>query len=139
MLTGIVSAEEEVVPVQTQVLVDSHQEIAVRDYNKQIFSAIASGETWPQNPMLLVVRLFRLGGDAQYSSVVSESSGGEAPTSMTFTVMMDGLLDDSIRGIWNEIQLERSLEGNWHLDSLKVAYRCWRGCNQNRYSERLCP
>jgi hypothetical protein len=64
---------------------------------------------------------------------------GEDPTTTTVTVLRDGILDDSIRGIWHRIELTRSDHGNWRIVEMSRAYRCRRGCNQERFSQRACP
>jgi hypothetical protein len=136
-------AQSDGAPVQPpradSIPVESWQTLEVREINQRLFDAIAVGEAWTRDPMELALRLFPLSSEGTFASVSRESPRGESPGEATITIVSDGLLDDSLRGAWTQVELTRSKEGTWRVMSLKRAYRCWRGCNRERFSQRLCP
>jgi hypothetical protein len=117
----------------------SSEQVDVTGYNKKIFAALAVGELWPTEPMELATHLLGHGEEARLRGMTRWYQEGENPTSTTVNVLWDGLRDDSVRGIWHQLELKRSDHGNWRVVEMRRAYRCWRGCNQERFSERACP
>jgi len=139
---GMIAAAEapDSIHVQTGMLpLISSEQLDVTGYNKKIFDALAVGELWPTEPMALATHLLGHGEEARLSGMTRWYHEGENPTGTTVHVLWDGLRDDSVRGIWHQLELKRSDHGNWRVVEIRRAYRCWRGCNQDRFSEHPCP
>ena len=117
----------------------SSRQADVDEFNKRIFDALALGERWPAEPMDLALHLLGYGDGARLKSVTCRYQEGENPTATTVTVLWEGLQDDSVRGVWIRLELKKSDHGNWRVVEMNRAYRCWRGCNRERFSERACP
>lgn len=108
-------------------------------YNLRVEEAIATNETWPQSPLLLVLHL--IGGDVDIRSLVIEEvkTQSDGADSTRIMCIRDGFLDDSVRGDWHEIDLRRLSDGTWRISALKVAIRCWRSENTDVYQKEPCP
>jgi len=71
--------------------------------------------------------------------IIQVNEGGEAPSASRLTVLRDGLLDDSVRGVRWEISLEKTSAGVWRIMQVKRAWRCWRGGQNDRFATASCP
>lgn len=125
--------------------VESYDLLPVDEANAMVEHAAGSGEAWPMQPVMIAVEFLsaRSGGhppfDASSVSLTQERPRGEAPDSAVVTVVVEGLLDDSVRGVWHQLVMEPAEDGPfWQLREARVAYRCWRGSSE-AYSRDLCP
>ncbi len=128
---GTTRGEEGDVPVDSFVLVD------VTERNSEIALAVAEGETWPLDPIDLVLWYLEF-QSAPEVSISRKDGPGEAASTTTVTVIRDRLLDDSIRGIWDQLVLTRQPDGTWRIEEARRAYRCWRGFQQDAYGDLPC-
>ena len=107
-------------------------------YNTGLDGAVLVGETWPADPVLVVLRF--LGHyNVRNLSMVKRDETGENLSATTITVIREGLLDDSVRAIWDEIRLSRTGDGTWRIAEARRAYRCWRGEQTVSYTAEPCP
>lgn len=76
--------------------------------------------------------------NAANTSMVMAGSGGEIGSTVTVTVLLDGLLDDSIRTHRYVLGFERRDDGTWRLASARFAQRCQPGRGHQHFSPELC-
>jgi uncharacterized protein len=94
----------------------------------------ASGNA-PLNIVLKIVGAFQ--GSTQL--IIQENEAKEAPSVSRITVLRDGLMDDSVRGVRWDIALEKSAENVWKIMEVRRSWRCWRGEKTNMFTSKLCP
>lgn len=107
--------------------------------NERVDEAVARQKPWPRSPLLVTLHL--IGGDEDTRELVLKEvkNRGEGADSTKVVCIGEGLLDDSVRGVWYEFQLERLPDGTWRVSEAKAAYRCWRSSDTDVYSARPCP
>jgi uncharacterized protein len=74
--------------------------------------------------------------------IIQENEGREAPSVSRITVLRDGLMDDSVRGVRWDTALEKTTAGVWRIKEVKRAWLCWRGGDGEqpaRFETMLCP
>jgi hypothetical protein len=77
--------------------------------------------------------------DGRAQRITQINQGAEAPSASRVTVVRDGLLDDSVRGLRWDIALERTQAGTWRIAEVKRAARCRRGADTERFVAGPCP
>jgi uncharacterized protein len=78
------------------------------------------------------------GFEGSTQHIIQVNRGSEAPSASRITVLRDGLLDDSVRGVRWEIALEKTAAGVWRIQEVRQAWRCWRGKQTNRFAAVPC-
>jgi uncharacterized protein len=78
-----------------------------------------------------------LEGSTQH--IIQVNEGSEAPSASRITVLRDGLMDDSVRGVRWDIALEKTAANVWRIKEVKRAWRCWRGEQPDRFAAARCP
>lgn len=131
--TDLPSGEELfAVPVESSVALE------IADFQGRLQEARQAGEAWTRGP--LPIALEYLGNlEGRAVGLVKEDDRSEAPRRSTVTVIREGLLDDSVRAVWNQLRMERGENRAWELMEVREAYRCWRGDHQDAFSGELCP
>jgi hypothetical protein len=76
-------------------------------------------------------------GDAQNRSFQATSSG-EGSGSATVSLLLDGLLDDSVRSQRYDLTLSRRPDGTWRIDTAQWSQRCQQGRGHQNFSTELC-
>jgi uncharacterized protein len=71
--------------------------------------------------------------------IIQENECKEAPSVSRITVLRDGLMDDSVRGVRWDIALEKTAENVWQIMEVCRSWRCWRGKKTNMFTSKLCP
>ena len=91
-------------------------------------------EAWEQSLMGTLDEF--VGRDASDGADVSfeATSGPEGAGPGTATLVLDGLLDDSIRARRYELTLSRRDDGTWRIDSASWAQRCQVGRGHQDFS-----
>lgn len=118
-------------PVFSRVSVD------VAPFNERLRTASAAGEAWTEDAARIASEY--VGGlEGRVVAFLEVDDAGEGATGSTVTLIREGLLDDSVRGIWDELRLERADGGEWQLMRAYRAYRCWRGDHGESYSAEPC-
>lgn len=126
--------------------VESYDHLPLDEFSELLGHAVGSGADWPAQPvMVAVVFLTEHNGgyppfDASLVTMTQERPRGEAPDSAVVTVVLDGLLDDSVQGTWYQLVLEPADAGAyWRVREARVAYRCWPGRGSSEaFSRALC-
>jgi uncharacterized protein len=98
-------------------------------------SDLAARGSTPLDIVLKIVGEFE--GSTQY--IIQENEGSEAPSASRITVLRDGLLDDSVRGVRWDIALEKTTASVWSIKEVKRSWRCWRGDQLDRFATVSCP
>jgi hypothetical protein len=119
--------------------VESWVLVEVDDLNARIGAAVEAGETWPQDPVLVVRELLFAGFWGWHVSILKDNNRLENPDSTVITITRDGFDDDSIRGDWHRISLHRLPDATWRVDEVRRAFRCYRGRQLDTYGSDLCP
>jgi len=126
---------------QFDVPVLSSHDVDVSALNELIDAAALRGEAWVRDAFLIALEHVGAtdGLEARVVSVVKVDSAAEAAAGSTVTVVREGLLDDSVRAIWDELHLARTAGGAWRVERALRAYRCWRGHHGLAYGAEWCP
>jgi hypothetical protein len=94
---------------------------------------------WERSPLRAAGEFLALQEpNAANSSMVMAGSGGEIGSTVTVTVLLDGLLDDSIRTQRYVLGFERRDDGTWRLVSARFAQRCQPGRGHQDFSPADC-
>lgn len=109
------------------------QVVAATEYAEA--SAAAAGGATPLDIALRIVGPFE--GATQH--IIQANEGSEAPVRSRLTVIRDGLLDDSMRGVRLDIVLDRSGTSAWTIREVKRAWSCRRGAAPHRFDTVRCP
>jgi hypothetical protein len=89
----------------------------------------------PLHIVLKIVGAFE--GSTQH--IIQVNKGSEALPASNITVLRDGLMDDSIRGVRWDIALEKKTASVWSIKEVKRSWRCWRGEQKDRFATAACP
>jgi hypothetical protein len=76
--------------------------------------------------------------DGRAQRITQINQGAEAPSASRVTIVRDGLLDDSVRGLRWDVALERTQAGAWRIAEVKRAVRCRRGADTERFVAGPC-
>lgn len=76
--------------------------------------------------------------EGSMQSVTQVNAGSESPVATRVTIVRDGLLDDSVRGEFWEVALDRTPNGKWTVRGIRQAWLCRRGENTDRFGTLLC-
>jgi len=117
----------------TELPVESTKPVAPPEYRAASELAASGGS--PLDIALRVAGPFE--GSAQH--IVQANEGSEAPSGSRITVVRDGLMDDSVRGIRWEIALEKTEANPWRITEVVRSWRCWRGERTDRFAAVPCP
>lgn len=117
----------------TELPVESTKPIVPTEYKTA--SALAARGGKPLDIALEIAGSFE--GSAQH--IIQANAGGEAPSGSRITVVRDGLMDDSTRGLRWDIVLERTEANLWRIKEVMLSRRCWRGEQRDRFAAALCP
>ncbi len=98
-------------------------------------SGLAAGGNAPIDIVLKIVGPFE--GSSQH--IIQKNERNEAPSVSHITVLRDGLVDDSVRGVRWDIVLEKTAENVWRIRKVRRSWRCWRGEKTNMFTSKLCP
>ena len=98
----------------------------------------AAGAAWTRSPLHLALGLFGDDADARLLQCEVRRAGGEGGTT-TVVLIRDGLLDDSLRGSWIELECRRLDDGTWRLAGARSAQRCWRAKDPTKWMAVPCP
>ncbi len=112
--------------------------VDVETFNLRLQAARRSDEAWAGSVMQIALE-YAGPLEGSVAAIVERNQPTESPTRSTVTIIRDGLLDDSVRAIWDEIHFFRTGDGWWEMESASRAYRCRRGPQQQHYSSELCP
>ncbi len=74
--------------------------------------------------------------DAQNRSFQATSAG--EGSSATASLLLDGLLDDSVRSRKYDFTLSRRQDGTWRIDTAQWSQRCQQGRGHQNFSPALC-
>lgn len=103
----------------------------VGDVNAEIDRAAEAEEDWVLDPVRIALNVIEQGPDAieerRYLSLTFEGGQDERPGACTVTVVTDGYLDDSMRGEWCRLTIERGDDEQWRVSEFRHAWRCYRG------------
>lgn len=98
-------------------------------------ASAASRAAWVRDP-LQVALLFVATESTGRSTVVRQDAADGATT---VRLWFDGLMDDSVRALWFEVDLERGTDGAWRIASGRQATWCARGDVTDVLVGGLCP
>jgi hypothetical protein len=66
------------------------------------------------------------------------TSGPEGGGPTSASLLLDGLLDDSVRARRYDLTLSRREDGTWQIDSASWAQRCQEGRGHQAFTPALC-
>ena len=117
----------------------SYNVVETKTINKSIHEAVKNKEEWVYSPILIAIK-YTKASDASFTSILAKSDGGEQPTTSTITIVEDGYLDDSVRGGWFQLYLNKNNTKHiWEVKEIREAYLCGRANSINSFSKESCP
>ena len=129
--------------MQPQVLdllnlpVRSSSVLDVGPFNQKIKIAAEAGRSWPMDPLQVALEFVsHRGGSLVAISRLDERA--EAASETVVTIVREGLLDDSVRAVRDELDLVRAEDGSWRLEKARRAFRCYRGPQQTCFGQAVC-
>lgn len=131
-LASNVGAADPPLPLADLPVVDM-QRVESAEY--EAASDFAAGGNAPIDIVLKIVGAF----DGSTQHIIQENEGKEAPSVSRITVLRDGLMDDSVRGVRWDIALEKTADNVWKIMEVWRSWRCWRGEKTNMFTSNLCP
>lgn len=94
--------------------------------------------TWERSAALTAAEFVRVDrSTARNVSIASRGGPEDAPQALV-EIVLDGLLDDSVRARRYVLELERTDEREWRIESAVVTQRCWPGRGQQAFRPTAC-
>jgi hypothetical protein len=109
--------------------------IAVAGFNEY---AERDDAAWTRSPLLVAVRFLGLESRQAAKASIDVETSPEGGDEASVTVTLDGLLDDSVRGVRTFLTLDRQAEGSWRLRSARQQQRCWPKRGHQGFSTARC-
>jgi hypothetical protein len=109
--------------------------IAVAGFNEHVERG---GGQWTRSPLLLAINFLGLDGENAATTSIDLEASPEGGDEASMTVTLDGLLDDSVRGVRTALTLDRQADGSWRLRSARQEQRCWPNRGHREFSSALC-
>ena len=126
--------------LQTEGRVGSYRVQDVTAFNQSVRSAQQAGDAgWTATPLGVVLRYL---GDvtAETRSTVVEAirPSAESHDRIVVVVTREGLLDDSVRGVKDRMELVKDPAGFWTIAQSLRAWTCWPGRGHAEYLADPC-
>ena len=104
------------------------------------FNAYAESvdEEWEHDVASTVRQFIQLDGREVPSLSFQATSGPEGGGPTSATLLLDGLLDDSVRARSYDLALTKRPNGTWRIDSASWAQRCQEGRGHQAFTPDLC-
>ena len=69
----------------------------------------------------MIKRVLKIAGEFEGATqhIIQVNEGSETPSASRITVLRDGLLDDSVRGVRWDIALEKTTTGVWRIKAVQ--------------------
>jgi hypothetical protein len=96
------------------------------------------GQDFAGSPIEAVTEFLRLDTGSAAVTTIKATSPGEVRNFSEVVVLVDGLLDDSVRAARYTIELQRDAGGMWLLRAADWAERCQPGRGHQDFSARRC-
>ncbi len=119
-------------PIHSSIALD------VDPINARIDDAGRRGDTWVSDPLQIALRCVGA-SQGRLASLCREYGPGEHAASATVRMAREGLLDDSLQSIWDELHFVLTEQGSWLVTEARRAYRCRRGSQTDHFGADLCP
>ena len=89
------------------------------------------------SPLAAAAEFLQLGRQQATTTSIEVTSPPEGRTTATAVAVLDGILDDSVRGVRYTVELRRRGAG-WRLASARREQRCHEGRGHREFSPELC-
>lgn len=106
-------------------------------FNDAVAASAAAGAGWPADPIRVALAFLELVG-APNAIVTRADVGVENATQTVVSVVEDGLLDDSVRGLEQHVTLDL-VDGVWTVGSYRGAWICQRTPGLKVSVPGVCP
>ena len=93
---------------------------------------------WTRSPLLMAVEFLGLRSPEAATTSIDLESAAEGRDDAAVTVKLDGLLDDSVRGVRTVLALDRQADETWRLRSARREQRCWPERGHQEWSPEPC-
>lgn len=95
-------------------------------------------ETWERSSALTAAEYVRVDQSTARNVSIAARGGPEDAPEALVEVVLDGLLDDSVRARRYVLELSRNAEREWRVRSAVVTQRCWPGRGQQAFRPTAC-
>jgi hypothetical protein len=109
--------------------------LAVAEFNGYVERADAA---WSRSPLLWAITFLRLEGQQAAKVSVDVETSPEGGQEALVSATLDGLLDDSVRGVRRFLTVHRQPDGSWRLRSARQQQRCWPNRGHRDFSTAPC-
>lgn len=126
----------EQLPVKSYALQD------VQAFNAQLAAREPSNNWQDQAPLAIALEYLNGASGGRLTHITSQVPEGESveyPSTVAIAVVQDGFLDDSIRGQWDQLILNKDQKQRWMLQEARRAFLCVRGSNTQAFQREPCP
>jgi len=96
------------------------------------------GDIFASSPIAAVTEFLRLDTVSAATTSIQSTTPGETRDQSAVVVILDGLLDDSIRAARYDIGLQRDPSQMWRLTSARLTVRCQAGRGHANFSAKRC-
>ncbi len=95
-------------------------------------------EPWESSAALTAAEFVRVDrSTARNISIASRGGPEDAPEALV-EIVLDGLLDDSVRARRFVLELDRGRDREWRIRTAVVTQRCWPGRGQQAFRPTAC-
>lgn len=131
------SAIEKTQPNEFPVI--SYDILNTKEFNNRVDLAVKNKEQWVYSAILVAFK-YRKISDTPFVSIFIKNNSGEESLSSIITTTEDGYRDDSVRGGWRQLHLERKNSASaWYVKEIRQAHLCGRMHAPKEFQTRLCP
>ena len=110
--------------------------------NREIDRAVAAGEAWPRDPVLVGLHAFSSSPEAleERSDLTVHWKGRpeEHPKSGELVIVEQDAKDDAEAGEWQRFEMARLPDHTWRVTTHYAATRCWRGPRAGAWTREPC-
>ena len=114
--------------------------VALGRLDPAAFNDYADGvdASWRRAPALTAGEYVRVDAADARVTTIEATTGPEGGPTASATVVLDGLLDDSVRARRYLIDLARDDDGTWSIESVLATQRCWPRRGHQGYAPTPC-
>jgi hypothetical protein len=94
--------------------------------------------TWEASAALTAAEFVRVDRSTARNVSIASRGGPEDSPQALVEIVLDGLLDDSVRARRYVLELRRTEQREWRLVSAVVTQRCWPGRGQQAFRPSAC-
>jgi hypothetical protein len=117
--------------------VSSYENLEIAKFRQLVLSSVANGELWVKDALQVALRFVGT-FEGKLQQITRRNNSAELASKVEIVIVEEGYLDDSVRGAWYQLKLEKEPRNVWQLVTAKKAWRCYPGRGHDDFSKRPC-